>query len=123
MERVRTRTVVIPPVEEGPAILTWKKIGGGSLRLRNRIIKPGEVFQAALTDIPKAFMDCLICMDPDDLAKEEEIVYAADKNIPDQFSLIEVGNELWDVINKEGKAINEEPLLKEDAEALLNTLL
>ena len=45
----------------------WKKTGGGSLIIRTekgeQIIKPGQTFSAYVEDIPKAFMDMLICVD------------------------------------------------------------
>jgi len=33
----------------------WRKIGGGILRLGNRVIKPNQVFSASPDEIPESF--------------------------------------------------------------------
>ena len=40
--------------------IRWKKIGGGSLRFKGRIIKPGQVFRAKADEIPQSFRDVVV---------------------------------------------------------------
>ena len=58
--------------------IRWKKIGGGSLRfLPNRIIKPGQIFEAYPEEIPKAFRDIVV---PVDYRSDE--VSVSSKSVP-----------------------------------------
>lgn len=66
----------------------WKKIGGGSLRLGNRIIKPNQVFFADPGDIPAAFMNLVVLLDN---AEVEDI--GAPINFKN-FGIIEVAQDL-----------------------------
>jgi len=101
-----------------PGKLHWKKLGGGVLRLQGQIIKPNQEFWAYAEDIPKAFMDCVVCLDDSKLqelklaerkvAETPEVLYTIKKAVKG----------LFDVVNDAGKAINEAPLNAEDAKAL-----
>jgi len=129
MER-KIKKVVVPETikeiekEVGPVLLSWKKIGGGSLHWNNRIIKPGETFEAALEDLPKAFMDTLECLEPNELQKVTEKQTRESQTIEILYKLEEAdgSEDLYNVVNEEGKAINEAPLPKESAEELLNAV-
>jgi len=57
----RAKPVVVAVVEESkPVILTrFKKLGGGSLYLNNRIIKPGQIFSYDKTKMSNTFLDTL----------------------------------------------------------------
>lgn len=105
-------------------MLRWQKIGGGSLRWGNRIIKPGEVFEANLEDLPKAFMDTLVCLDKEGLKKAEIAVKKETLVIENLFKLVKskVSKSHWDVVGDNGKPINESPLEKGSAEELLLAL-
>jgi len=47
-----------------PELLRWRKTGGGTFRMGNgKIIKPNQVFRAAVEDIPKAFQHMIIPLD------------------------------------------------------------
>jgi len=134
MERKKVKPVKVGVKEEpkvtrtkAPEIpldtrLRWQKIGGGSLRWRNKIIKPNEVFLAHREDLPHSFMDCLICLDSEVIQKEKIAVQEKASAPPVLYKLIELQDNLWDVVNEEGKAINENPLDIAQAEALLATL-
>lgn len=101
-------------------LIQWRKMGGGTLRFNNRIIKPGQVFSASVDDIPKAFRDTVVPIDPVKAVKKEKPVEDAKGN---DFSLSERGEGFWDVIDSKGKAKNEEALSKDEAEKLLAELL
>ena len=126
----RTKKVITPELigthaenndPVGKVVLTWKKIGGGSLRWNNRIIKPGEIFEAALEDLPKAFMDTLVCQDAEGLNKVETAVKKEALVIENLYKLVKSKTEkgLWNVVGDNGKPINDVPLEKGSAEELL----
>ena len=101
-------------------VIRWKKVGGGGFYFKNRIIKPGQVFTARVSEIPKAFRDVCIPLDeikvvqppPVDAVKAEYIVQPRGKS------------KTWfDVVDGRGKVINEKALLKDVAEKLAHDLL
>jgi hypothetical protein len=108
------------PIPAPPKVFRWQKIGGGHLYWRNHIIKPGQVFEATKEELPKSFMDTLICLEPDKLKEEEKrIKEAATVNLVHYRVVKAPGAEgLWNVVNEAKKAINENPLEKEQAEEL-----
>jgi len=116
----------VTPVEE--TRLRWKKIGGGSLRItlggKKKIIKPGEVFLAHESELPVAFMDSLQCLASETEKKINKEIVAKQNAVPAIYELLEAEgtDDLWNVVNPEGKAINEEPLDIDAANELLNSL-
>lgn len=116
---------VVPVKVEEPVVvettkLRWKKLGGGSLRWNNQIIKPGQVFEASLEDLPKAFLESLQCLEPE---KKATLVTSLEKEkqIPEVlYKLKKIkGSDLYNLINAENKALNEEPLTLDAAEKML----
>jgi hypothetical protein len=112
-------------VETGPIKLRWKKIGGGSLRgiADCGIIKPGQVFDAFLSDIPQMFLKSLQCIDADLLANQmNQVTKPAPKENTWKVQQLKVG--AWNVINRyTDKPINITPLpTQEDAELLCKAL-
>ncbi|MFA5935015.1 MAG: hypothetical protein WC827_03970 [Candidatus Paceibacterota bacterium] len=112
-----------------PTKLRWRKVGGGSLRLNldgaNRIIKPGEIFLADLEELPKAFMDTLECLDSEGLKTAAASERAKEPIVVVEYTLKKVGkkaDDTWNLVDSEGKALNEKPLSKEAAEELLTAL-
>lgn len=120
MERVRKLSNTEPVVES--VQLHWKKIGGGSLRLKNQIIKPNQTFYAALEEIPKAFMDRLICLDDSKLAEIKLQVKKETQTPEVLYNLKKAGKGLFNVANLSGKVINELPLTEEAANELKTAL-
>ena len=118
-----------PQIEEvktnGSIKLKWKKIGGGSLRgiPGYGIIKPGQTFEAYLSDIPPMFLKSLQCLDADLLATQIGL-----RNTPAPKETTWKGQQLkagvWNVINRHtDKPINITPLSTgEDAESLCKAL-
>jgi hypothetical protein len=114
-----------PEKETGPIKLRWKKIGGGSLRgvVGCGIIKPGQVFDVFLTDIPQMFLKSLQCLDADLLASQiGQVTKPAPKENIWKVQQLKVG--AWNVINRyTDKPINITPLpTQEDAEKLCKAL-
>jgi hypothetical protein len=101
--------------EKGPTLIRWKKVGGGSLYWKNKIIKPGQIFWATVDEIPKAFRDTILPVD--ELPEEPILIESKSTN----YTLNQNGN-LWDIVDKRGKAINEKPMERANAESLLKVL-
>jgi len=110
---------------DGPVKLKWKKIGGGSLRgIPNYpIIKPGQTFEAYLSDISPMFLKSLQCLDADLLASQIGIMNKpAPKENTWKVQQLKAGS--WNVINRHtDKPINIKPLAtSEEAETLCKAL-
>ena len=97
--------------------IRWKKIGGGSFKLGNRIIKPNQTFSARPDQISEAFRDVIIPID--ELPPEpEQIVSEA----AEFFVKSRGGGGWYDVVDGNGKVKNERALKKDAAEKLIKTL-
>lgn len=123
--QLEEKKVIESEKETGPIKLRWKKIGGGSLRgiAGCGIIKPGQVFDAFLADIPQMFLKSLQCLDADLLAEQIGLRNTlAPKETTWKVQQVKVG--VWNVINRyTDKPINVNPLAtKEDAEDLCKAL-
>ena len=94
----------------------WKKLGGGSFRMANgRIIKSNQIFDAKQEDIPVAFRDVVVPVNPLPADRPLEVVQGA-------YSIKSKGPGWYDVVDSLGKVINEKSLRREDAEKLLESL-
>lgn len=98
----------------------WKKIGGGPLILNNRYIKPGQVFYAFEYEIPKAFRDVVVELPFD--GDGEKVKITSDVKLKKEFSLKHKGGGRYDIVDSEGKVLNETAMKKEEATEFLNTL-
>ncbi len=100
----------------------FRKEGKGTFRtLQGRIIKPGQVFFAYPQDIPEAFRDSVKPVDETKREVFEETGVIEDHSFP-KFELKETSKGWFDVVNSEGKALNEKKLRKEEAEILVKAL-
>jgi len=117
MERTIKKAGVSVSEPTPVSIPRWKKIGGGSVRIGSKIIKPGEVFRMPKELIPAAFLDVIIPMDgmPEDVVKEI-------KPIPVIYTLKKTAGGLYNIIGPAGKVLNEKPLKKEVADKLIEDL-
>lgn len=96
--------------------IRWRKTGGGSFRMKGgRIIKPGQIFEATLDEIPEAFRDIIIPLDelPQETPLISSVKYEIKMKTGGWFNVVE---------SVSGKAMNEKGLRKEDAEKLLADL-
>jgi len=102
----------------------WKKTGGGSFRMADekgnqRIIKPGQTFSAYPHEIPQAFRDVVIALSTLPENKPPPPITAVEP----VYTLKSRGSGGWyDVVNPNGKVLNEKALKKEDAEKLIADL-
>jgi hypothetical protein len=105
-------------MERNDNIIWWKKVGGGSLRLNGKMIKPNEKFKASVEQIPKAFRDVVI-----PLEKIEEIQSSILPENEPKYSLTPLSRKgFYNIVNIDGKKLNEKPLKEVDAWALLKDL-
>jgi len=120
-EKAKIEDLPIVPIIPVETRLRWKKTGGGSLTWKNRYVKPGEIILAYPEELPKAFMDTLVCLDKEELGKVSAIK-KKETHTPEILYTLKGEEESWWVVNKTGKALNEEPLTKAQAEELLNAM-
>jgi len=117
VEEKAPEVVVEEKAPEDGTIL-WKKMGGGSLHWNNRIIKPNQTFRARPDDIPEAFRDTIVPLEtlPDDslLSKDSMASFHLEKDEKDE--------NLYNVISRAGKKVNEEPMEYDKAVYLLKQL-
>lgn len=125
MERTKINTTNLV---EGQ--VRFKKIGGGSFRMGNRIIKPGQVFMAFPSEIPKIFRDVVIAVDTNfkfdaDKAKKELTPPPPVVVTPLKYAIQPHGKSLYlyDVVDAQGKVLNEKALKKEIAEKFVEDLM
>jgi len=126
----RTKTVQTDNEAKKPL---WKKIGGGSLRLGGRIIKPGQIFEAYPEEISKGFRKLVIPQSANavftDKAPPVEVAPAPEKIVKSKYDLRQRPgltmeqkgkSPLWfNVLNAEGDVITEKAVKKSEAEKML----
>jgi hypothetical protein len=116
MERTKKKEVNLP---------RWKNIGGGTFRLHipgcreRKIIKPNQTFLADYSEIPENLRDVIQCLDGNPEEKDTE---EAKKAKSPTFSIESKGGGWYNVVNSEGKVMNESSLHKEEAEKLKSEL-
>ena len=106
-------------MERADGSIMWKKVGGGSLRLNGKIIKPGQVFSATPEQIPVAFKDLIMPLEQVRLKDEPVIVPA---KLVYELKPRGKSKSLFDVVDKNGKVLNEKALTKEVAQNLIDDL-
>lgn len=97
----------------------WRKIGGGSMRLRRgKIVKPNEVFRADPDELPAGCEHLLVALD--DIPEEEAPKPTSTKP---RFELQSKGGGWYDVVNTvSGKTVNDKSLRATEAKELIDGL-
>jgi hypothetical protein len=110
-----------------PEKIRWRKTGGGSLRIRldgkDRIIKPGQKFSARVEDIPEAFRDTVL---PLDEGEYKEVVGKSEKvegAVKPEYFAQHRGGGWYNIVDANGKKVNEGALKREEAEAMIAKLM
>lgn len=99
--------------------LTWINSGGGSFRLPNgKIIKPNQRFKSLAEDIPRAFRDIVVPFNKEDVEKVNTPI----EGKANEYSLVPKSGGWFDVVDGEGKPVNDKSLREEDANELLKSL-
>jgi hypothetical protein len=117
MERTKKVEVVIPPKKP-----SWRKLGGGSLRIGNRIIKRGQVFEADVEEISPGFRRFVESLDGVTFPAE-----GREKAPPPivsrvTYSIKHRSGGKYHVLDSTGKIVTEEALSKEEALALVESM-
>ena len=120
----RTKTNIPAPVGKPK----WKKIGGGSLRIGKQIIKPNQVFEAYPEEIVSSFRKYVVPVSGDANFKPTAVKAKEEASIPavkPSYTLQPHGKSLFlfDVLDAQGKVINDKSLKKDVAEKLIEDLL
>lgn len=116
---MRRKTVAKKQEEYRPKKIKWRKMGGGSFRLKSgKIIKPNQVFTAIVDDIPEAFRDVVVAME--DLPDEPPVIIDP---IKDQYRIESDSTGKFNIIDVHGKVINENPLSPNEAQEMYNSLI
>ena len=120
-EKPAAKVVDFDSVQEDPRIW-YQKVGGGSLRIGNKIIKPGEKVQLDPTVIKPAWKDLLKPLQDVPVKKETPIVVDITKSV---YSLKQrdVAGLWWDVVDAQGKVVNDKALRKEKAEEYIKDMM
>lgn len=128
MERTaKSNPVVASKGATEKQLVTYRKIGGGSCIVNNRMIKPNETFRALPSDIRDAFRDLFVVVQK---AEEEETPkqeYKKPEGVKETFSLVhdETSTKkrpLFHIVSNLGKQLTEESLEKEEAEQMLKAV-
>ena len=135
MERTRrvTKTIVIPPqIAEDvitPAVpadvelvrkpIRWKKVGGGTFLWNNHFIKQNQVFLAYPEDIPKQFRDLVVPLE--EIVEPLAILQKVEIDNSIIYTLEEESGK-WNIIDSQGKKLNERLLTLEEANRILKAL-
>jgi len=103
----------------------WVKTGGGSFAAtiagRRMMIKPGQEFSAKPEEIPTAFRDVVVPVDNTELAEVEASADSVDVTKL-TYTIEPRGGGYYNVLDSEGKIINEKALRKGAAEELISSL-
>jgi len=104
--------------------IRWKKLGGGSLRLlidgKRRIIKPNEKFMATPDEVPQAFRDVVVPLDTIPGTPPTPVITMGVQTVYVAKPRGKSGD--WDVVDPNGKVLNEKALKKEIAVKLIEDL-
>ena len=107
------------PIKVETDEVLWRKVGGGSLRFKGRIIKPNQTFPAKESEISAAFRDVVIRVgnvtstEPPPEIEAVESVYTVKPRGSHGW---------WDVVDQNGKVLNEKALKKGIAEQFVKDL-
>jgi len=101
--------------------IKFKKIGGGSFKFQGHLIKPNQIFKAYARDIPRAFRDCIIPMEGGTY-EETNIVEEIKTDGKPIFKIEPKGRGWFNIVNADGKVINEKALRDDEAKEMLKEL-
>lgn len=103
--------------------LRWLKNGGGTFRAiidgQRRIIKPNEKFSAYEHEIPASFRDSIVCLDKIPSPDTERL---KSEPVRKEYTLQAKGVGWYNIIDSEGKVLNEKALRQQEAKEMLESL-
>lgn len=122
MAKKQAAVAVEPPVNEGARVrepqIEWINKGGKFLTADKRVIQRNQKFFAPVSQIPLAFRDVIKPVNP--LPKEEEEYLTP---VTGEYKIQRNDkNGLFDIVDPQGKVVNEKSLTEEAAKDLLSKL-
>lgn len=102
--------------------IRWIKRGGGSFELNNQMIKENQPFIAAEWEIPEPFRDLCEPVNPRQLKK----VTPPTPPPPVEYKKEPADNgelDAWNVMDNNGKQVNDSPLTGKEADELIKSLM
>lgn len=121
MKRSNKEEMKVTVKSDTNKLIEWQYIGGASFIFNNHYIKPKQKFTARVNEIPKAFRDVVVPLTG--LEIEDIPVIVSEANKPIFTKRKKEGEEdLWEVIDANGKVWNEVGLKEEVADQFINDL-
>ena len=96
----------------------YRKIGGGSLRLPGRLIKPNQEFWAHPSELPKSSKDVVLPLDEEASVPEKASIPV--KKV--EYTLKHRSGGFYHVYDANGKQLTEEAVKKDEAEEYIKSL-
>lgn len=122
MERARNKTTEVE-IKEDTGERRYKKVGGGSLRFKGQIIKPGQVFLARPEDIKPGWRDLVLPLDGQEVPKSGTATPQVKAKLPEYKKVPRGKSTLWfDVVGPTNKPINGKALKSDEADELIADL-
>lgn len=101
--------------------IQWRKTRG-TLTLRGgKVISPGETFIARSEDIPTAFRDTVVPVNPECLLEPGTPMLSVEPE-PPSYTIKSCTPGRYNVLDGQGKAVNEKPMSLDDAKQLVENL-
>lgn len=101
--------------------IKWRKTAG-TLKLRDgTVVGPGGTFMARPEDIPKVFRDTILPVNPEELLDPAMVLAPIKPQIPN-YTIKSCGPGRYNVLDSQGKPVNEKSMTLADAERLMENL-
>ena len=102
--------------------IRWIKKGRGSLRFNGKIVKPNQVFSAREDEIPTTFRDSIIPVDPRQITQKEDTPPVPPEKLKSVYEAIHVSGGWYNVVDENGKVMNENKLRAQTAQTFIDSL-
>ena len=111
---------VVQPAAVKSAEVKWVNNGGAFYTKSGARVDPGATFFAKPDDVPQAFRDVIKPVDPGAVEIEEK----PKKSVPIDFRMKRRGGtQFYDIVDGDGKRINEKDLAEQEAKTVLSMLV
>ena len=100
--------------------IRWQKISGTLILRDKTVIRPGQTFMARPEDIPKVFRDTVVPVNPEDLPKDPGLEPV--EPVKPEYTIKSCGPGRYNVLDGQGKIVNEKSMSLADAERLVEGL-
>lgn len=103
--------------------IRWRKISGTLILSDKTVIKPGQTFMARPEDIPKVFRDTIVPVNPEELLNTlDPTGLPPVEPEPPSYTIKSCTPGRYNILDGQGKAVNEKPMSLDDAKRLVESL-